>query len=427
MMTSRLPVPDPDAAAHARHVAAHVAKAIAAEGPLPFDRYMDLVLYAPGLGYYSAGSRKFGAAGDFVTGPELGPAFAHALAHFAAHVAGALDGERWSLLEIGGGSGVLAADLLLALERRGCLPERYALLEISGELRARQRGTIEARCPHLSERVEWLDAPPPDDWHGVLVANEVIDALPASRFVLRDRDRSDRTRGADGSDAGDESGGTIDDIAIHEQYVEGDADTLRWSERPASPRLAAEVERRLGKRLALLPRPYRSELHLQLTPWLAAVTARLRAGAALFVDYGYPRHEYYSAERRDGTLVCHYRHHAHGDPLILPGLQDITAFVDFTALAEAAQSCGFDVAGYTSQAQFLLGNDIEGFIAAADALDAAGRMRNMNAVKRLMLPGQMGERFQAMALTRGLDATLPGFDHDLRYRLYGVDDGPAHD
>ena len=407
MMTSRLPAPDPDAAAHARRVAAHVSQAIAAHGPMPFDRYMGLVLYAPGLGYYSAGSRKFGASGDFVTAPELGPAFAHGVAHFAAAVARTL-GDDWSLLEIGGGSGALAADLLLALAQRGCLPRRYAVLDISAELRARQRETIASRCPQLLERVDWLDAPPTEDWRGVLVANEVIDALPASRFVVRQAD----------------DGGADDAPALYEQCVTttGDGGAFAWHERPASAALAAAVEQRLGKRLRALPKPYRSELHVQLAPWLEAVTERLRAGAALFVDYGYPRHEYYAAERRDGTLVCHYRHHAHGDPLVLPGLQDITAFVDFTALAEAATAAGLDVAGYTSQAQFLLGNDIEGFMAAADTLDTAGRMRHANAVKRLMLPGQMGERFQVMALTRGIDAELPGFDHDLRYRLSGTDD-----
>lgn len=407
MMTSRLPAPDPDALAHSRRVAAHVADAIAANGPLPFDRYMDLVLYAPGIGYYSAGSRKFGASGDFVTAPELGPAFAHGVAHFAAAVARTL-GDDWFLLEIGGGSGALAADLLLALAQRGCLPRRYAVLEISAELRARQREMIAARCPHLLDRVEWLDTPPTEDWRGVLVANEVIDALPASRFVVRQAD----------------DGGADDAPALYEQCVTttGVDDAFAWHERRAPPALAVVVEQRLGSRLHALPKPYRSELHVQLAPWLEAVTQHLRTGAALFVDYGYPRHEYYAAERRDGTLVCHYRHHAHGDPLVLPGLQDITAFVDFTALAEAAQSCGFDVAGYTSQAQFLLGNDIEGFMATADTLDMADRMRHVNAIKRLMLPGQMGERFQVMALTRGVDSGLPGFDVDLRYRLHGGDD-----
>lgn len=390
-MPHRLPTPDTDAAAHSRRLAEHIAAEIAANGPLPFAQFMALALYAPGLGYYSAGSQKFGAAGDFVTAPELGPAFAHALSHCLATAMSQIEG--WSLLEPGGGSGALAADLLLALEQRHALPDRYWLLEISGDLRERQRATLHARCPHLLDRVEWLDAPPAASWQGALVANEVIDALPATRFVVRE----------DG---------------IHEQYVAGGPNEFTWSELPAPPSIAEMVSSRLADRLGELPRPYRSELHATLSPWITAMTDALTRGLALFIDYGYPRGEYYLPERREGTLVCHYRHHAHDDPLILPGLQDITAFVDFTALAEASMQCGLDVAGYTSQAQFLIGNDIEGYLRATDALSFADRLRVVDGVKKLMLPGEMGERFQVMALTRDIDGdALPGFAHDLRYRL----------
>lgn len=390
-MPYRLPAPDADAAAHSRRLAEHIAAEIAANGPLPFSQFMALALYAPGLGYYSAGSRKFGAAGDFVTAPELGPAFAHCLAHGLEAAMAGLDG--WSLLELGGGSGALAADLLLALEKRQSLPERYRMLEVSAQLRARQRETLAARCPHLADRVDWLDAPPTDTWQGALIANEIIDALPATRFVVRE----------DG---------------FYELYVDGGPNEFTWTELPAPPILAELLDARLADCLGDLPRPYRSELHTTLAPWLEAVTDRLQRGLALFIDYGYPRREYYAPERRDGTLICHYRHHAHDDPLILVGLQDITAFVDFTALAEAAMTFGFDVAGYTSQAQYLIGNDLESFIAGADTLAFAERLGVIDAVKKLTLPGEMGERFQVMALTRGLDDdALPGFRHDLRYRL----------
>lgn len=360
-------------------------------GPLPFAQFMALALYAPGLGYYSAGSRKFGAAGDFVTAPELGPAFAHALSHCIASAMAGIDG--WSILEPGGGSGALAADLLLALESRHALPDRYALLEVSADLRERQQATLKERCPHLLDRVHWLDAPPTAPWQGVLVANEVIDALPATRFVVRD----------DG---------------IHEQYVAGGPDEFTWMELPAPPSIADLINARLADQMGELPQPYRSELHATLSPWITAMTDTLARGVALFVDYGYPRSEFYLPQRSEGTLVCHYRHHAHDDPLILPGLQDITAFVDFTALAEAAMLCGLDVAGYTSQAQFLIGNDIEGYLRATESLSFADRLRVVDGVKKLMLPGEMGERFQVMALTRDVDGdALPGFAHDLRYRL----------
>lgn len=391
MSARRLPEPSAEAAVHSRRLAEHVAAEIAANGPLPFAQFMALLLYAPGLGYYSAGSRKFGAAGDFVTAPELGPAFAHGLAHCLARAMAGQD--DWDLVEVGGGSGALAADLLPALSACDALPRRYRLLEISADLRERQRGTIASRCPALLDRVDWLEQPPGQDWRGALVANEVIDALPATRFVLRE----------DG---------------FFEQYVTGGPDTFGWLELPAPPSLTAMLQQRLAEDLGDLPRPYRSELHVTLAPWLAALTDRLTQGLALFIDYGYPRHVYYSAERSEGTLVCHYRHHAHDDPLLLPGLQDITAFVDFTAVAEAAMACGLDVAGYTTQAQFLLGNDIQGYLESLDSLPMAQRLGRVGAVKTLMLPGEMGERFQVMALSRRLaEDRLSGFDADLRYQL----------
>jgi SAM-dependent MidA family methyltransferase len=390
-MPHRLPAPDTDAVAHSRRLAEHIAGEIASNGPLPFAQFMALALYAPGLGYYSAGSQKFGAAGDFVTAPELGPAFAHALSHCLAN-AMTPEGD-WSLLEPGGGSGALAADLLVALEHCHALPQRYWLLEVSADLRERQRTTLQLRCPHLLDRVEWLDAPPTVPWQGALIANEVLDALPATRFVLREE-------------------------GIHEQYVAGGPDEFTWMELPAPPSIADLISTRLADRLGELPRPYRSELHATLSPWITAMTDSMTRGVALFVDYGYPRNEYYLPQRSEGTLVCHYRHHAHDDPLILPGLQDITAFVDFTALAEAAMLCGLDVAGYTSQAQFLIGNDIEGYLRATESLSFAERLRVVDGVKTLMLPGEMGERFQVMALTRDFDGDdLAGFAHDLRYRL----------
>jgi len=388
---TRLPEPGADELAHSRQLAALIRNEIAASGPLPFSRYMMLALYAPGLGYYSAGRTKFGAAGDFVTAPELGSLYARCIAHAVAASLRELGADA-DFLELGGGSGAFAVAALGELQRRDALPRRYLLLEPSADLRARQHERIARELPAgIAARVHWLDRPPQETWQGVLFANEVIDALPSTRFAIH---------------AGE----------VYEEHIDLAGDGLRRVDRPADALVAGavrHVERELG---TALPDGYRSEILPQLPYWLQAVAAPLARGLALFVDYGYPRREFYLPERSDGTLVCHYRHHAHADPLHWPGLTDITAFVDFTALAEAGVGAGFDLVGYAPQGQFLLGSGLLDLVAEAGD-DPLEHLRRVAEVKRLTLPGEMGERFQAMAFARGLADPLPSlraFDRSRR-------------
>jgi len=380
-MPSRLPEPSADERAHSDHLLQLLRELIAAHGPLPFAQYMERCLYAPGLGYYSAGKTKFGAAGDFVTAPELGELFARCVANVMQPALASL-GEQADVLELGGGSGAFAEAALDALAAGGTLPRQYLILEPSADLRERQRERLQAKLPaELHARVRWLDRPPEQDWRGVLFANEVIDALPTTRFCVR--------------------GGEV-----YEEHVMLDGEgRLRRIDRPADALTAGavrHVERDLGTGFA---DGYRSEILPQLPYWIQAVAGSLRAGLMLFVDYGYVRREFYLPERDDGTLMAHYRHHAHNDPLYLPGLNDLTASVDFTALAEAGNSAGFSVAAYLPQAQFLIGAGLQEVFehAQAQATDEHERYRLAQQVKKLMLPEQMGERFQAMLLVRGLD------------------------
>lgn len=386
------PTPDATARAVSETLAGRIREEIAAaDGWLDFARYMELALYAPGLGYYSAGARKFGARGDFTTAPEISPLFARGVARSCASVLERLDGG--DVLEVGAGSGAMAADLLRELETLGRLPARYLILERSADLRQRQQEHLLRTLPHLRARIDWLDVPPAQDWRGVLVANEVLDALPVMLFGWR-------------PDAAVEIG------------VAAEAGRFVFAERPAAPELAARIADWAAE--YGWHADYRSECVPALAPWLRSLTERLTRGAALFVDYGYPRREYYHPERRRGTLLCHYRHRAHPDPLVLPGLQDITAHVDFTAVADAADALGLRVAGFTAQAQYLLDAGIEALL--AEALQGSGGqsdyLRLAAQAKTLLLPGEMGERFKALLLTRGVDGPVAGFGgRDLRGRL----------
>lgn len=390
-----MPAPGADARAHSDRLLALVKDQVAAAGgAIPFSRYMELALYAPGLGYYSAGARKFGAAGDFVTSPELGPVFAECVAACAADVFGQLGG-RADFLELGGGSGAFAEAALRRLDELDAVPARYLILEPSADLRERQLERLRDALPaRLFDRVHWLDGPLEKSWRGFLFANEVIDALPTPRFAIRDGE-------------------------VFEEYVALDADgELTRVDQPADALLHAavrHVERDIGMPFA---EGYRSELLPQLPYWIQAVGGLLHDGVMLFVDYGYPRREYYLPERDDGTLVCHRQHHAHGDPFDLPGLTDITAFVDFTALAEAGVGAGFDLAGYSAQASFLINSGLPERLAAIEAIeDPVARLARTNEVKRLTLPGEMGERFQAMAFQRGVDIRPLFARGDLSRRL----------
>ena len=374
---SELPRPSPEAAAHSARVVAHIQAEIERSGGwIPFARYMELALYAPALGYYMAGARKLGADGDFVTAPELAPLFGHTLARQVAQGLEAAGGE---ILEIGAGSGALAASLLEELERLEYVPANYLIVELSPELRARSRDTLAARVPHLLERVAWLNGLPPT-FTGVVIGNEVLDAMPVNVV---------RTRGT----AIDEAGVSVADGAA----------PFDWAHRPAAAGVAERA------RALALPDAYTTEIGLVAEAFVSSIARMLERGVALFVDYGFPRAEYYHPQRRGGTLMCHYRHRAHGDPFFLPGLQDITAHVDFTAMAEAAQGAGADVLGYATQAQFLINCGLTEVMGRVSADDARRYAPLAGAANKLTSPAEMGELFKVLAFGRGVDAPLVGF------------------
>jgi SAM-dependent MidA family methyltransferase len=379
-----------DEQAHAARVLQRVNDAIAAhDGWLPFDEYMNLVLYAPGLGYYSAGAVKIGSGGDFVTAPEISPLFGHCVARQCAEFLHDTAGE---LLEVGAGTGRLAADLLTELARLGALPARYSILEISAELRARQRLTLALLPAALQSRVQWLDSLPATPMSGLILANEVADALPFECFVV--------------TDAG----------VAAEGVSRTATGALERSTRPASAALRAEFARLEASLAAPLASGYRSEICPRLDAFMHSLADCLGEGAVLLFDYGLGRAERYHPQRDAGTLQCHFRHRAHGDPLLYPGLQDITAWVDFTRLTEAAVQSGLHVAGYCTQAAFLLASGIEAELAAIPA--QGERARRSAEARQLLLPGELGEIFKAMALTRAAEQSPSGFTvQDLRRLL----------
>lgn len=374
----------PDERAHEARVLDLIRSQIAAAGgAIDFAAFMALALYAPGLGYYSAGTRKFGIGGDFTTAPEISPLFGRCLARQCREVLAATGG---SILEFGAGTGALAADVLEALAESGTLPARYFILEVSADLRARQQARLAQLAPALAARVAWLERLPDTPLTGVMLANEVLDALPCERFVLRAGRALRLGVGVDARGA------------------------LRELELPEALALPEGVVP------DALPDGYRGELCPALRPWLASAGACLGRGLLLACDYGLPRAALYHADRTSGTLQCHFRHRVHGDALLNVGLQDITAWVDFTAVAEAAVDAGFEVAGFATQAAFLLALGIEREV-AEEAGDVARYARAAEA-RRLLMPTEMGETFKAIALTRGLDAPLSGFAlQDLRRQL----------
>jgi len=367
-------------------------------GRLPFDRFMELALYAPGLGYYVAGARKLGPGGDFVTAPEISPLFGRCLAAQCREVLERLGGG--DLLELGAGSGALAAGILSALEEAGPLPGRYLILEVSPDLRERQRALVAGRLPPpMLERVRWLERLP-HGFRGVVLANEVLDAMPVHRFQIDDE-------------------GSPLEVFVCPPDAAG-SESLGWHELaddPVSPGLAAAVRALQAKGLVLAP-DFRSEINLRLAPWLAALASAIEAALVLLIDYGYPRREYYRAERRDGTLMCHHFHRAHTDPYLHLGLQDITAHVDFSAAADAGRAAGFRVDGFATQAHFLLGCGLDGLLAAAAAAAGEDAMQVLAGARQLVLPQGMGERFRVLGLAKGVGGPWRGFSlRDLSDRL----------
>ena len=375
----KLPAPSPDALAYSDALKRRLTDEIGvAGGWIGFDRFMELALYAPGMGYYSGGAHKFGAAGDFVTAPELSSAFSQTLATQAVQIM-ALSAPQ--IIEVGAGSGRLAADLLLELERRNALPERYSILDLSGELRERQRATITRRAPQLLDRVVWLDRLP-ERFDGLVLANELLDAMPV--HLVR-----------------------WEDAAIFERGVSISNSEFVWTDRPAKGRLLEKAQDIAGE--FPLPPGYLSEICLAAADWTTSWGTILGKGALLLIDYGFPRHEYYHPQRETGTLMCHYRHHAHGEPFLLPGLQDITAHVDFTAIVEAGFNAGLEFLGYTTQAAFLINCGLTEVLARTPAEDMLRYLPQAQAAQKLISPAEMGDLFKVIALGKGIDATLIGF------------------
>ncbi|NDY96262.1 SAM-dependent methyltransferase [Wenzhouxiangella limi] len=354
---------------------------------MPFDRYMAMALYEPGLGYYVNGLHKFGLSGDFVTAPEEGSLFAAALARQIDEIAEVL-GEPYTILEPGAGSGALARDLLLGLKDK---PSRYLILEPSAALRQVQRDTLSTLPSALQACVGWLDAPPEESFTGVIIANEVADALPVSIFEITDK-------------------------GLRERCVKLGNQRLEWSLELPRPRLKQAFEELTQHLNEALPVGYFSEISLDLPGWIETISRPLQKGAVLLVDYGYPRSEYYLPARATGTLICHFRHRAYFDPFVWPGLTDISAWVDFSAAAEAGQRAGLDVAGFATQADFLLALGAHQCVEQAE--DEQSRLRLAGELKRLILPGEMGEKFKMLALSRLADCRLSGMsERDQRLRL----------
>ncbi len=374
-----LPIADKDSAHHSQRVFEHIRALIESSGgSISFAEFMQEALYAPGLGYYSAGAKKFGADGDFVTAPEISPLFGYVLARQCAAVLGQLDGGQ--VLEPGAGSGALAVSLLRKLEQLNALPDRYLILEVSADLQRRQQQRLREEVPHLADRVIWL-AQLPQGFSGVIVANEVADALPFERVVKRQ--------------------------GVLQQYrvaVEDEKFVWRFAAAPELLRQAiSSIETHLDEPLA---DGYETEISPAVSNWITDLSAAIDAGFIFLFDYGVTRREYYAPDRYRGWLRCHFRHRVHGDPLILPGIQDLTTWVDFSAVAQAAQASGLEVAGFVTQAHFMLHGGLDEELTDFTAMPTAQQLELSRQVKLLTLPGEMGESFKCIGLSRG-DINLP--------------------
>ncbi|EKD72325.1 MAG: hypothetical protein ACD_45C00703G0010 [uncultured bacterium] len=385
-----LPTPHSKALQHSEKIAKVIREEMMlAGGHLSFARFMELALYAPGLGYYSAGMQKFGRQGDYVTAPEISPLFAKCIAKQCQQILTAIGSG--DIIEFGAGSGLFAKDLLLELEQRSSLPTHYFILEVSAELRARQLHLFNTECPHLLTRIQWLDTLPTFSINGIIFANEVLDAMPIHCFQ-----RMDNT--------------------IKERCVSWQQDHFSWCVQPFSPETRTHLETQLQE--FDLPNGYQSEINLMLSAWITSIAEILRQGTLLLIDYGYGRREYYHPERHHGTLMCFYQHYKHANPLIFPGLQDITAHVDFTSIAESATLAGLSLAGFTTQAAFLLALGLLELDNHAAQLSSIKKYQRNQDIKILTTPAQMGEIIKVIAFNKNLDIPLLGFSlHDRRRNL----------
>lgn len=360
-------------------------KIVEAEGWISFEHYMNLALYAPGLGYYSSGAAKLGGAGDFVTAPEISSLFGRSLTHQLLQIVQQI--KPADILEFGAGSGRLAVDILLELEKFDALPGKYFILEISAELRQRQQALLTKAIPHLLNKVEWLTQLP-DQFTGIILANEVLDAMPVHLVVWQ--------------------GGVI-----LERGVTWRNNQFSWQDRPIQNDELYAVASRLASFVNpdnTIPFHYVSEINLAATGFIRSLAGLLQQGVVLLIDYGFGEREYYHPQRNQGTLMCHYRHHVHDDPFFLPGLQDITSHVDFSAIAQAAVENGLQFMGFTTQAHFLINSGITNLLAQIPIEDSSQYLPISNQLQKLVSPAEMGELFKVIAFGKDYMKPLSGFN-----------------
>lgn len=385
----KLPNPEKIASDHSEKLKRRIhQEMIASGGLISFARFMELALYAPGLGYYSAGQPKLGEGGDFITAPEISPLFAKCVARQCQQILTEL--QTGDILEFGAGSGIFAKDLLIELEILGVLPETYFILEVSAELRERQRHLLEKHCPQLISRIKWLESLPISGINGIIFANEVIDAMPVHCFQ-------------------------IENEKVKERCVTWHENNFAWqSSAPLTAELISQIK--LYQQTHYFLEGYQSEINLRLPGWINSISAILKKGIILLFDYGYGRAEYYHPDRHRGTLMCYYQHQRHADPLTLIGLQDISAHVDFTLVIENAIDSGCELAGYTTQAGFLLASGLLEFMQQEQSMSVKVQYTQAQAIKKLTLPSEMGESVKVMALSKDFDTPLIAFSLQDRRR-----------
>lgn len=389
LQRNKLPQPSTAARMHSEALYQTIEEALQTH-PMPFSSLMQHLLYDPAYGYYTTGCTKLGAAGDFITAPELSPLFAESLAKQCLQVFEQC--EKPCIVEFGPGSGRLAMDLFRALLQQDSVPERYYLVEVSAELKARQQQAIAQALPEYQSHFVWLDSLQGLQCEGVVIANEVLDAMPVEVFCIQNEQ-------------------------ILRQCVQSANNQWQWHYQAADELLQQGIQALLQRLGQSLPDGYQSEFNPWVLPWLRSISDCLTRGAVLLIDYGFSNHEFFHPQRSMGTLMCHYRHYSHIDPCVLLGLQDVTAHVNFTQVALAADDVELDVSGFATQAHFLLSCGILQILADKDA-DASAQMAYNQQLKKLTLPHEMGDLFKVMALTRGLSTALLGFElQDWRYKL----------
>jgi len=378
-----LPIPSPEAQSHSEKLSAYIKNLIDRHGgSIGFDEYMNLALYQPGLGYYSSGNQKFGSRGDFITAPQISPLFSKCLASQCLQIMD--DFKEATILELGAGTGVMAKDLLLGLGEHNSLPKKYYILEVSADLKIRQQKLLKRAIPEYIDNIIWLDCLPEKKFKGLVLANEVLDALPVKRFKKESN-------------------------LFKEVKVTVSDNNFCWIDTIANVELVDTLTKLEGKLSAPFPDNYHSEININLKMWLDSIQSSIEKGVILFIDYGYTMPDYYHPEKFDGNLSCYYRHRVHSDPFFYPGLQDITTSVDFTSVAHYAKKIGLNINGFTNQVYFLFGCGLDNLVPDMNSLDTKSQIKLSQELRTLTMPDEMGERFKFMALTKEYDKELLGF------------------